>query len=302
MDTDELSAVDKEAVEVLMKFTDKLPTKGLVRVYNSVHPIIDIEGHMTQSRKKNLALFQALRNTDVPNLQESLVEVHVHGGTKRKAELSAQPDKGKDVKMVRAALLGAGSANGTKGPESSLIELPKTFVRKDIAINLPETIINSIDGLGWRGTEAYNGAVAILKLKATFMPRFTQNSRPKVVIGLGSKKTGAKSRYRPRLRRPEAKKVARNFKNAIDVGTYRLRLGKSQCQRAQKQNPFLPRARQLLLHFSLQIPATLCKFRPLQQRELRATTATASRAATTTVALPSSLSPLLSATSDETTT
>ena len=63
------------------------------------------------------------------------------------------------------------------------------------------------------------------------MPRFTQNSRPKVVIGLGSKKTGAKSRYRPRLRRPEAKKVARNFKNAIDVGTYRLRLGKSQCQR-----------------------------------------------------------------------
>ena len=102
---------------------------------------------MTQSRKKNLALFQALRNTDVPNLQESLVEVHVHGGTKRKAELSAQPDKGKDVKMVRAALLGAGSANGTKGPESSLIELPKTSIRKDIAINLPATIVNSIDDM-----------------------------------------------------------------------------------------------------------------------------------------------------------
>jgi len=44
MGTDELSAVDKEVVEVLMKFSDKLPTKGLVRVYNSVHPIIDIEG------------------------------------------------------------------------------------------------------------------------------------------------------------------------------------------------------------------------------------------------------------------
>ena len=44
MSTDELSTVDKEVVEVLMKFTDKLPTKGLVRVYNSVHPIIDIEG------------------------------------------------------------------------------------------------------------------------------------------------------------------------------------------------------------------------------------------------------------------
>jgi len=44
MGTDELSATDKEVVEVLMKFSDKLPTKGLVRVYNSVHPIIDIEG------------------------------------------------------------------------------------------------------------------------------------------------------------------------------------------------------------------------------------------------------------------
>jgi len=43
MGTDELSAVDKEVVEVLMKFSDKLPTKGLVRVYNSIHPIIDIE-------------------------------------------------------------------------------------------------------------------------------------------------------------------------------------------------------------------------------------------------------------------
>jgi len=39
MGTDELSVV-----EVLMKFSYKLPTKGLVRVYNSVHPIIDIEG------------------------------------------------------------------------------------------------------------------------------------------------------------------------------------------------------------------------------------------------------------------
>jgi len=44
MGIDELSTVDKEVVEVLMKFTDKLPTKGPVRVYNSVHPIIDIEG------------------------------------------------------------------------------------------------------------------------------------------------------------------------------------------------------------------------------------------------------------------
>ena len=44
MGTDELSAGDKEVVETLMKFVDKLPTKGLVRVYNSEDPIIDIEG------------------------------------------------------------------------------------------------------------------------------------------------------------------------------------------------------------------------------------------------------------------
>ena len=35
---------DKEVVGTLMKFTNRLPTKGLVWVYNSVHPIIDIEG------------------------------------------------------------------------------------------------------------------------------------------------------------------------------------------------------------------------------------------------------------------
>jgi len=44
MGMDELSAGDKEVVEILMKFFDKLPTKGLVRVYNSVDQIIDIEG------------------------------------------------------------------------------------------------------------------------------------------------------------------------------------------------------------------------------------------------------------------
>jgi len=51
------------------------------------------------------------------------------------------------VKKVRAALLGAGSASGVKGPESGLIELPEIFVRKDIAINLPDTIIHSIDDM-----------------------------------------------------------------------------------------------------------------------------------------------------------
>ena len=44
MKPDELSVTDKEVVELLMKFTDRLPTKDLVRVYNSIHSIIDIEG------------------------------------------------------------------------------------------------------------------------------------------------------------------------------------------------------------------------------------------------------------------
>jgi len=44
MGVEEWSSGDKEVVGMLLRFVDKLPTKGLVRVYNSVHPIIDIEG------------------------------------------------------------------------------------------------------------------------------------------------------------------------------------------------------------------------------------------------------------------
>jgi len=117
---------------------------------------------MAQSGKKNLALFQALRKemaakakdagkTGVPNLQESVVEVHVQGGMKRKAELPARPGRGKDVKKVRAAILGSGSgagpASGEKLPEAGLIELPEISVRKDIAINLLDTVVNSIDNM-----------------------------------------------------------------------------------------------------------------------------------------------------------
>jgi len=117
---------------------------------------------MAQSGKKNLALFQSLRKemaakakaavkADVPNLQESVVEVHVHGGTKRKVELPPRPGKGKDVKKIRAALLGtasgAGSASGEKGLEAGLIELPEISVRKDISITLPDTVVNSIDNM-----------------------------------------------------------------------------------------------------------------------------------------------------------
>jgi len=78
-----------------------------------------IVGHMAQVGKKNLNLFQALRkekaakaraagSIEVPNLQDSLVEMHVHGGLKRKAEVPAKQNRWKDVKKVRATLLGPG--------------------------------------------------------------------------------------------------------------------------------------------------------------------------------------------------
>jgi len=117
---------------------------------------------MAQSGKKNLALFQSLRKemaakakaarkADVPNLQELVVEVHVHGGTKRKVELPPRPGKGKDVKKIRTTLIGtasgAGSASGEKVPEAGLIELPEISVRKDISIDLPDTVVNSIDNM-----------------------------------------------------------------------------------------------------------------------------------------------------------
>ena len=79
------------------------------------------------------------------------MEVHIHGGTKRKAELPPRPGKGKDVKKIRAALLGTasgmGSASGEKLPEARLIELPEISVRKDISIDLPDTVVNSIDNM-----------------------------------------------------------------------------------------------------------------------------------------------------------
>ena len=71
----------------------------------------------------------------------------MHGGTKRKAELPLRVGKGKDVKKVRAAVMGAGSASGVKGPEAGLIELLETTVRKDIEINVLESLINSIDNM-----------------------------------------------------------------------------------------------------------------------------------------------------------
>jgi len=43
--------------------------------------------------------------------------------------------------------MGPGSSSGVKGPEARLIELPKTTLRKDIEINMPELLIDSIDNM-----------------------------------------------------------------------------------------------------------------------------------------------------------
>ena len=48
---------------------------------------------------------------------------------------------------MRAALLGPGSSSCAKGLEAGLIQLPEMTVRKDIEINMPETLINSIDSI-----------------------------------------------------------------------------------------------------------------------------------------------------------
>ncbi|QCE11332.1 hypothetical protein DEO72_LG10g2565 [Vigna unguiculata] len=69
---------------------------------------------------------QSFWSTEVPNLQDPLVEVHVHKGSKRKAKVPAK--------------------QGGK-PEVELIELPKTIVRHDIDINLSESLVNYIDNM-----------------------------------------------------------------------------------------------------------------------------------------------------------
>ena len=71
----------------------------------------------------------------------------MHGGSKRKAELLASLGRRKDVKKVRATLLGPRSSSGGKGPEAGLIEFPETVVHRDIEINLSETLVNSIDNM-----------------------------------------------------------------------------------------------------------------------------------------------------------
>jgi len=37
---------DRRIIEILEKFSNRLPIKGLVRVYLSVHPLVDLEGFL----------------------------------------------------------------------------------------------------------------------------------------------------------------------------------------------------------------------------------------------------------------
>jgi len=55
------------------------------------------------------------------------VEVHVHGGIKRKVKVPIKQGGGKDVKRVRATLLGSGSSFSKK-PKVGLIELLETTI------------------------------------------------------------------------------------------------------------------------------------------------------------------------------
>jgi len=63
------------------------------------------------------------------------VEVRVHSGSKRKATALVQKGIGKDIKRVRAELLGPGSTSGLKKLEACFIELLETSVCHDIDIN-----------------------------------------------------------------------------------------------------------------------------------------------------------------------
>ncbi|QCD78751.1 hypothetical protein DEO72_LG1g2387 [Vigna unguiculata] len=54
---------------------------------------------------------------------------------------------GKDLKRVRATLIGSGSTSRVKKPEVSLIELLETTVCRDIEISLAESLVSSIDNM-----------------------------------------------------------------------------------------------------------------------------------------------------------
>jgi len=61
--------------------------------------------------------------------------------------MPAKQGGGKDVKRVRATLLGSGSSFDANKLGARLIELLETTVRRDNDINLLESLVNSIDNM-----------------------------------------------------------------------------------------------------------------------------------------------------------
>jgi len=56
--------------------------------------------------------------------------------------MHVQKGLGKDIKRVRAKLLGLGSTYGSKKPEVRLLELPEKIIRRDIEISLTRRFRN----------------------------------------------------------------------------------------------------------------------------------------------------------------
>ncbi|QCD83972.1 hypothetical protein DEO72_LG2g4321 [Vigna unguiculata] len=208
MGMDELSVGDEEVVEILMKFVDQLPTKGLVRVYHLVHAIIDIEDGSTKfafslmgtpSRYKDMGMDElSVGDEEVVEIlmkfvdqlpTKGLVRVYhlVHaiidiedGSTKFAFSLMGTPSRYKDMGMDE---LSVGDEEVVEILMKFVDQLPtKGLVR---VYHLVHAIID-IEGLGYSGTGAYKEAVAILKLKGTYRPRFSQKSVPNAALGLGS--------------------------------------------------------------------------------------------------------------------
>jgi len=100
-------------------------------------------GHMAQQGKKTLSLFKSLKKELVEeakkvghfkvwNMKEPFVEFQVQDGTKRKAMVPVQKRVGKDVKKVRAELLGPGSSTTVKKPKSGSWSLQRQLFARTL--------------------------------------------------------------------------------------------------------------------------------------------------------------------------
>jgi len=101
---------------------------------------------------------------------------------KGKVDVSTKQGGGKDVKRVRAALLGLGSSTGANKPEARLIELLKTTVRHDIDINMSESLVNSINNMELNAMIDFSGKALILgrKVGSLYQRELKEGNRSKV--------------------------------------------------------------------------------------------------------------------------